>query len=42
MENNSLISVIIPVFNGEKYIAQCLENVLCQTYKNLEVSKVTL
>jgi glycosyltransferase involved in cell wall biosynthesis len=31
------ISVVIPVYNGEKYIAQCLENVLCQTYKDLEV-----
>jgi len=31
------ISVIIPVYNGEKYIAQCIENMLCQTYKNLEI-----
>jgi glycosyltransferase involved in cell wall biosynthesis len=31
------ISVIIPVFNGEKYVAQCLENILHQTYKNLEI-----
>lgn len=31
------ITVIIPVFNGEKYIAQCLENILCQTYSNLEI-----
>ncbi len=31
------ISVIIPVYNGEKYIAQCLENILCQTYKELEI-----
>jgi len=31
------ISVIIPVYNGEQYIAQCLENVLCQTYKELEI-----
>lgn len=31
------ISVIIPVYNGEKWVAQCLENVLCQSYKNLEV-----
>ena len=31
------ISVIIPVYNGEKYVAQCIENMLCQTYKNLEV-----
>jgi len=31
------ISVIIPVYNGEKYVAQCLENMICQTYKNLEI-----
>jgi len=31
------ISVIIPVYNGEKYIAQCIENILCQTYKDLEI-----
>ena len=32
-----LISVIIPVYNGEKYIAQAIECVLNQTYKNIEV-----
>ncbi len=31
------ISVIIPAYNGERYIAQCLENVLCQTHKDIEV-----
>lgn len=31
------ISVVIPVYNGEKYMAQCIENVLCQSYKNLEI-----
>ena len=31
------ISVIIPVYNGEKYLAQCIENILCQSYKNLEI-----
>jgi len=37
MEGDNLISVIIPVFNGEKYIAQCIETVLFQSYKNLEI-----
>lgn len=32
-----LISVIIPVYGVEKYIAQCLESVINQTYKNLEI-----
>ena len=31
------ISVIIPVYNGERYIAQCLENVLCQSHRDLEI-----
>jgi glycosyltransferase involved in cell wall biosynthesis len=31
------ISVIIPVYNGEKWVRQCLDNVLAQSYKDLEV-----
>jgi glycosyltransferase involved in cell wall biosynthesis len=31
------VSVVIPVYNVEKYLAQCLESVVSQTYKNLEV-----
>ncbi|MDR0541613.1 MAG: glycosyltransferase family 2 protein, partial [Dysgonamonadaceae bacterium] len=34
---NTTISVVVPVFNGEKYIAQVLENLLFQTYKHLEI-----
>ena len=32
-----LVSVIIPAYNHEKYIKECIESVLNQTYKNLEV-----
>ena len=32
-----LITVIIPVYNVEAYIRQCLDSVLSQTYKNLEI-----
>lgn len=32
-----LISVVIPVYNGEKTIGETLQSVLNQTYKNLEV-----
>ena len=35
--NKPLISIIIPVYGVEKYIAQCLESVINQTYKNLEI-----
>ncbi len=32
-----LVSVIIPVYNVEKYIKRCLESVINQTHKNLEI-----
>ena len=31
------ISVIIPVYNVEKYLKRCLDSVVNQTYKNLEI-----
>ena len=37
---NQKISVIIPVYNLEKYLSGCLDSVLCQTYKNFEVIAV--
>lgn len=37
MEERLLISVIIPVYNVEKYLTQCLESVQNQTLQNLEI-----
>ena len=34
---NEKISVIIPFYNAEKYLNQCIESVLCQTYPYLEI-----
>ena len=32
-----LISIVIPVYNVERYIERCVDSVLCQTYKNIEI-----
>ena len=32
-----LVSVIIPVYNVEKYLDKCLDSIINQTYKNLEI-----
>ena len=37
MKNNNLYSLIIPVYNGEKYIQTCINSILIQTYNNFEV-----
>ncbi len=37
MANEPLISVIVPVYNVEKYVAKCLDSIINQTYKNLEI-----
>lgn len=37
MGRESLLSVIIPVYNVEEYLVQCVQSILDQTYRNLEV-----
>lgn len=32
-----MISIVIPVYNGQKYLAECIESVLSQTYTNYEL-----
>lgn len=34
---HSLISVIVPIYNVERYLPQCLDSILNQTYRHLEV-----
>ena len=37
INENNLISVIVPVFNVEDYIERCIKSILNQTYNNLEI-----
>ena len=38
MKNYSpAISVVIPMYNAEKYIGDCLESILAQTFEDFEV-----
>ena len=34
---NPLVSIVIPVYNVEKYLRQCMDSVVNQTYHNLEI-----
>ena len=35
--NNELISIVVPIYNAEKYLEQCIDSILNQSYKNIEV-----
>jgi glycosyltransferase involved in cell wall biosynthesis len=37
MNNEPLVSVCLPLYNGEKFLAQAIQSVLDQTYKNFEL-----
>lgn len=37
LTEQSLISVIVPVYKVENYFVQCIESIICQSYKNLEI-----
>lgn len=34
---NELISVIVPIYNSEQYLEECIDSIINQTYKNLEI-----
>ena len=36
-QEQNLVSIIVPVYNGERFLAQCLNSLLGQTYENLEI-----
>ena len=35
-ESKALISIIVPIYNVEKYLRQCLDSIIAQTYQNFE------
>ncbi len=35
--NKPLISIIVPVYNTEQYLSKCLDSLINQTYKNIEI-----
>ena len=35
--NQELISIVVPIYNVENYLRQCLDSILNQTYQNFEV-----
>lgn len=35
--NDPLVSVILPCYNGEKYLQECISSILCQSYTKLEL-----
>ena len=37
MTNKDLISVVVPVYNVEAYLNRCIDSIIGQTYKNLEI-----
>ena len=39
-DKDSLISIVIPIYNAEKYLEECLNSIKSQTYKNFEVIMV--
>ena len=37
MANSPFVSIIIPMYNMEQYISKCLDSVVNQTYKSIEI-----
>ena len=36
-QNNPLVSIVVPVYNTSKYLQDCINSLLSQTYENIEI-----
>lgn len=36
-EDKPLVSIIVPIYNVEKYLSACMESIVNQTYSNIEI-----
>jgi len=36
-ENKEKVSIIVPVYNSEKYLNKCIDSIISQTYSNIEI-----
>ena len=37
MYNNSLISIVVPIYNASPYLDKCIKSIISQSYKNIEI-----
>ena len=37
MEKNPKLSIIVPIYGVEKYLEECLDSIINQTFKDLEI-----
>lgn len=37
MKKQDLISIVVPIYNVEKYLEKCINSIIIQTYKNIEI-----
>lgn len=37
---DALISIIVPIYNVERYLDRCMQSLICQTYENIEIIMV--
>ena len=35
--DSALVSIIVPIYNTEEYVEECIQSILSQSYKNIEL-----